>query len=1492
MRKLYSCTFLLLAGLGAMAQTLTVSATIKPTFYGQNFWFTDNKLAPSPDPNASQDLTSWPEVLSSGVRVLRVGGTNYNDVDYKNSLGAGITSTKPTNPLGYVKIVDRIRAQGCEPMITVPYNGNDGVGSDVKNIDEQAKAAARIVELINVVHKRNVKYFIIANEPETDYSPGITAEKIATYIKAFSTAMKKVDATIKIIGPELSGYVASKTMTDELLADPSLPTSIKGEIEGMSGIYYIDYFSYHEYPSSKFVSSRTGAHNIINSPMDFNAYNDDQIPLPISYGWRYAGIYKRISHLKEMISANFDRSTTLKIAITEVNIKGTAPFIDGLNSDISDGALQAVQDPNSFIMSQWLIENMCIAMLEDVSFFNFWSVKEGNKDAFGYMHGTSGEKKPAYWAYSMVANNFKGTIYSNQLNTNQNFKSFAAKNADGVAVIVMNQDENATFQYNISFNATSPAGTAEKVKFDMSIPNSFSSASAGENIGPNTTLLLLFDCNGNLKVRTRLSLSEMVNADLASYDPNDAPFTIGNFSPPSFNISSTGSCPGSNNASVSIDGGLTGNWFRMPEGTTLNQNANSQGSLGAGSYLVEINGATCGSSFELINIPEYSPYCDAGEDVQICIGQSATLGNIYSNTLYTYNWSPSTGLIASDGQATASPSSTTTYSLSVGDANCSTEGHAAVILRPGTPDLYVMDTPSDVGIESNPDTGPMWISQDIWVRKANDGITTGENADHSTSPNYVYVKVHNRGCAASAATGNTLITHWAKASTGLNWPNDWDGSQTMSSVSGCSGNINPTSGYVENSAGKAIPSITPGAEMTFTYTWNVPDPDDYSCVNAGNDHFCLLSRISDPDLNESPGSIYANARNSNNIAWRNITILPSAPIPNPGNGQTPVDIFVHNTSNEPRNLKLEFTVPGPETNDPYLNYGSAVVTLNPVLAQKWTNVNFAGTGITKLSSYSFRIDQFPAGISELPFQPNEYAGLNIRFQFQIIPASNKTFHVNVAQFERAAPTGNYTIVGGEQYQINLDACPELSAGPAVSQGRLCSRTYTVYPYYSGVTYTWTNGSGAVIGYGESISYSAAASETIKVSATFPKRCEQSASVAISVVNDWRKVCFIREPISAIDKPCAASETVLPASITGIYEFTGKSTFVSTPVIVTPGSELIISGSELKFDVNGGIKVLPGAKLRISGSDLYGCGGAIWKGIDITGNSIETTPVTITNCYVIGGTVSINKVSRPVIEKSVFTMASPAVALQTVKGFDIRGNLFYSIETAIETKKTVSDFSTLKENYFLDVKTAFNSVQDNHNKLDVVCNKFERYSEYAMKLNGSVLKEQGTPIEGTGNTFVSRSPFLNHELYYDGPSTSYYYNPNQPVSLVTNNTLKAISIAASSDKLCFNLTTRLAKVDNESQVKEENVKKNQSTPKLTCQPNPFKSSATLVYSSYSGFPVSIVIYNLTGQRLIEQKLSSTEGLVTFDMLDLPNGMYACCLITEGQIIATVKIVKSN
>ena len=118
--------------------------------------------------------------------------------------------------------------------------------------------------------------------------------------------------------------------------------------------------------------------------------------------------------------------------------------------------------------------------------------------------------------------------------------------------------------------------------------------------------------------------------------------------------------------------------------------------------------------------------------------------------------------------------------------------HPSGSLGPAAPDdLYMKDTPADTGLEPNPDTGPMWVTEDIWVRTTPDPgyVPTpfpeaspswtplaNENPEYRdpkySVPNYVYVRVRNRGTAASTGT-ERLRLYFAKASTGLSWPTQW-----------------------------------------------------------------------------------------------------------------------------------------------------------------------------------------------------------------------------------------------------------------------------------------------------------------------------------------------------------------------------------------------------------------------------------------------------------------------------------------------------------------------------------------------------------------------------------------------------------------------------------------------------------------------------------------------------------------------------------------------
>ncbi|MFF3942741.1 M28 family metallopeptidase [Streptomyces phaeofaciens] len=89
-----------------------------------------------------------------------------------------------------------------------------------------------------------------------------------------------------------------------------------------------------------------------------------------------------------------------------------------------------------------------------------------------------------------------------------------------------------------------------------------------------------------------------------------------------------------------------------------------------------------------------------------------------------------------------------------------------------TVDLYIRDHPTDTG--SQPNGVPQGTSPDIWVR--NDDISAGDDPElgHQAPvngvPNYLYVRVHNRGTAALAANRAHVRTYRCDPGTGMIWP--------------------------------------------------------------------------------------------------------------------------------------------------------------------------------------------------------------------------------------------------------------------------------------------------------------------------------------------------------------------------------------------------------------------------------------------------------------------------------------------------------------------------------------------------------------------------------------------------------------------------------------------------------------------------------------------------------------------------------------------------
>ncbi|MES2486379.1 MAG: S8 family serine peptidase, partial [Bacteroidota bacterium] len=328
---------------------------------------------------------------------------------------------------------------------------------------------------------------------------------------------------------------------------------------------------------------------------------------------------------------------------------------------------------------------------------------------------------------------------------------------------------------------------------------------------------------------------------------------------------------------------------------------------------------------------------------------------------------------------------------------------AAQQMNSATLDLYIKDSFNDFGIEPNTITEHMWASEDIWIRNVDDGEFEHQNPAYKANgaPNFIYVRVINKSCVAS--TGNeTLTINWAKASTSLNWPTDWNGSQYF--------NTYPLSGVLP---GITIPVLQPGQETIVKVPWVVPNPANYVIAGTDQWHFCLLARVdavNDPinvPLPSNPGQI---ASENNNIAWKNVTVVIL-----PMGGKLGGKIAVRNPANAVKTYKLTFITDTNETGTKIFEEAEVRIILDNELFHIWDNGGKKGKNIHYEGGTTIRITGEGAALTDLTFTALQVASLNLEFSFLTEELSDKqNFVYHVLQDEPA--TG--TIIGGETYKIN------------------------------------------------------------------------------------------------------------------------------------------------------------------------------------------------------------------------------------------------------------------------------------------------------------------------------------------------------------------------------------------------------------------------------------------------------------------------------------------
>ena len=441
LKKIFNAGIL---ALGLFTAAQTQAQVIPNTFFGQNAWMPDsigNKVY------GGKLHQNWGAIKDSKAQIIRFGGIAPD-------------RERPTN-FQYIKMIDSVRAKGMEPVIQVSYH----------NGKFSAQQAADVVQYINVTKGKNIKYWIIGNEPDLEYS-FTSASQVAGYIKPFASAMKSVDPSILIIGPETAWF--NEGIINGLTT-PNGANDITGR--DANGRYYVDIISFHTYP--------------------FNGtQNRDQVITELS---KSGGLQDKLDYLNGRIaSCNTAHSRSgnaaLKTAVTEMNIGYKNASSDNVNGV---GA-------SSFIGGQFIAEMFGVGLKKGVSMMNIWSVIEGNGEELniGYLDRTTGAKKSSYYHFKLMAENFRGN-YVNGTTNNAKVKVFGSKSNNLIQVLIMNQEQGGNQNYTVRLNQAAIAGNSSlKVNMNADVNIEYNGV-----IGKETTQLLTFNTNGVLVKKTEYSIT-------------------------------------------------------------------------------------------------------------------------------------------------------------------------------------------------------------------------------------------------------------------------------------------------------------------------------------------------------------------------------------------------------------------------------------------------------------------------------------------------------------------------------------------------------------------------------------------------------------------------------------------------------------------------------------------------------------------------------------------------------------------------------------------------------------------------------------------------------------------------------------------------------------------------------------------------------------------------------------------------------------------------
>jgi hypothetical protein len=385
----------------------------------------------------------------------------------------------------------------------------------------------------------------------------------------------------------------------------------------------------------------------------------------------------------------------------------------------------------------------------------------------------------------------------------------------------------------------------------------------------------------------------------------------------------------------------------------------------------------------------------------------------------------------------------------------------------------------------------------------------------------------------------------------------------------------------------------------------------------------------------------------------------------------------------------------------------------------------------------------------------------------------------------------------------------------------------------------------------------------------------------------------------VHRSCLEPDTEDPRIISDETIFEDKTPFsddtlwINGTVTIAKDASLELYNMEVQMGSESEIVVEPGGQLIISNSSVHACDGAVWDGITATGDL--TTPEqiiiegsTLEDAYII---LRAESLFRTQIIGNTFRNSIKCISIENSKVFRIEENIFDSIPYPISTlgcspQSGTSYTFTLTDNYFDNPQIGFYSESNDFSELDIECNTFNNYMDYAIYTSTTVLKDQGTSGTGAGNRFTSLSPYDADEILYqnDVNPITYYSGPSYPLSMdlsITNIT----ESSATYDATCFSYRP------SPQQPSQAEINKKYPT-NFILYPNPAFSTVTLAFALNENQKGFWKLINLMGQEIASISINANSHSALMDISKLTPGIYLSSVIIDGAQVKTTRLAVSK